>query len=68
MTKNKVDQDQIAMLIADWQHGELTECTCICEKCPLNDELPINLVGKNKITMCNILTEMSCILNEVQND
>lgn len=66
--KNKVDQDQMAMLIADWEHGEFTECKCECEKCPLNDELPIKLVGKNKITICNMLTEMSDLFNEVQND
>lgn len=66
MAKNRVDQDQMAMLIADWEHGELTECTCDCENCPLNEELPIYILGHRKITMCNLLVEMSCILNEVQ--
>lgn len=66
--KNKVDQDQMAMLIADWEHGEFTKCTCDCENCPLNDELPIKLVGKQKITICNMLTEISYLFNEVQND
>lgn len=66
--KNKIDQDQMAMLIADWEHGEFTNCTCECENCPLNDELPIKLVGKKKITICNMITEMSYLFNEVQND
>ena len=66
--KNKHSQDQIAMLIADWEHGELTECTCECENCPLNKELPVKLVGKQKMTMCNMLTEMSALFNEVEHD
>lgn len=64
MCKNKYTQDDIAMIIADWEHGEWTECTCKCEHCILNREIPINLIGLKKITICNLLTEVSVLLNQ----
>lgn len=66
--KNKFDQDMIAMIIADWEHGEWTECDCLCEQCPLIKEIPIALVGFKKISICNMLTEMSVLLNQTEVD
>lgn len=67
--KEKLNPDQIAMIIADIEHGELTTCTGFdCENCALNKELPISLVGKKKVTLCNALTDMSAVLNEVEHD
>ena len=63
--KKKFDQDMIAMILADFQHGELTECTCECENCPLNKEMTLRL-AKNKCSICNMLTEISELLNEVE--
>lgn len=34
--KNKLNQDQIAMLLADWHDGEYTKCDCECVNCPLD--------------------------------
>lgn len=67
--KNKFNPDQIAMIIADMEHGELTTCTGFeCKNCALNKELPISLVGKKKVTICNALVYMSVELNEVEYD
>lgn len=67
--KEKLNPDQIAMIIADIEHGELTTCIGFdCENCALNKELPISLVGKKKVTLCNALTDMSAVLNEVEHD
>lgn len=66
--KTKLDQDQVTMILADWEHGELTKCTCECENCALNEELPIRIVGRKKITYCNMLTEMSVLINGEYND
>lgn len=64
--KNKINQDTVAMIIADWEHGEWTECDCECKNCPLIKELPINLIGLKKLTICNALTEMSVLLNQIE--
>ena len=64
--KNKFNQDTIAMIIADWEHGEWTKCDCLCKQCPLTKELPIGLVGTKKLSICNMLTEMSVILNQIE--
>lgn len=64
--KNKYTQDDIAMIIADWEHGEWTKCTCECKKCPLNKEIPISIIGLRKLTICNILTEISVLLNQIE--
>ena len=67
--KIKINPDQLAMIIADMEHGELTSCAGFeCENCALNKELPISLVGKKKVTLCNALVEMSAVLNEVEYD
>lgn len=67
--KNKFNPDQIAMIIADMEHGELTSCTGFeCENCALNKELPISLVGRKKVTICTGLVEMSVVLNEVEHE
>ena len=63
MLKNKLDQDQMAMIIADWLDGELTTCRDIpyCDKsCPLTKEF---IQG---MTICQALEEMSEKLNEVE--
>lgn len=67
--KTKINPDQIAMIIADMEHGELTSCAGFeCENCALGKELPISLIKRNKVTICNVLTEMATILNEVEHD
>lgn len=65
----KMNPDQIAMIVADMEHGELTTCKGFeCDNCALNKELPLSLVGNRKATICNVLTEMSVVLNEVEHD
>ena len=65
--KGKITQDQLAMIIADMEHGEITTCEgCECDNCPLNKELPISLVGFKRVTICNALVYMSTMLNEVE--
>lgn len=67
--KDKLTPDQIAMIVADWEDGELSTCKEYeCDNCPLNKELPISLVGINKVTICNMLVNMSVLLNEVEYD
>lgn len=67
--KDKLNPDQIAMIIADMEHGELTSCEGFdCENCALNKELPVSLVNRKKVTICNALVEMSVVLNEVEHD
>lgn len=67
--KIKINPDQVAMIIADWEHGEVTTCQGFeCENCALNKELPISLVGNKKVTLCNTMAEMSTVLNEVEHD
>lgn len=66
--KNKIDQDQMAMLIADWEDGELTTCRDItCENCPLNKKVKVTSAYRFQ-TMCSILVEMSIRLSEVEYD
>lgn len=63
MTKNKINQDQMAMLIADWIDGELSTCRDLphCTKnCPLNVEF------MNGDTICQVLEQMAEKLNEVE--
>lgn len=57
--KNKIDQDTIAMIIADFQHGELTTCTCECKDCPLYKSIPIET---KKFRICDLLTEISTLI------
>lgn len=65
--KRKLNPDQVAMIIADWQHGEFTTCQGFeCENCALNEELPISFVDNNKVTLCNVMVQMSEVLNEVK--
>lgn len=63
MLKNKLDQDQMAMILADWIDGELTTCEdmpyCVKE-CPLNKEF------KDGLTICETLELMAEKLNEVE--
>ena len=67
--KAKLNPDQVAMVIADWEHGELTTCKGFkCENCALYKELPISLVGNKRVILCNALVEMSAVLNEVEHD
>ena len=67
--KNKINQEGIALIIADFQHGEITECTCECIVCPLNKKLPVELVAKeSNLTICNMLTEMSVLYEVNKND
>ena len=67
--KEKLNPDQLAMIIADMEHGELTDCKGFeCSNCALNKELPICIVGNKKLTICNGLVAMSTILNEVEYD
>ena len=62
--KNKIDQDMVAMIIADFQHGELTTCTCECKDCPL-----YRRVNKDSETrICDLLTEISVLLDKVEYD
>lgn len=61
--KNKLNQDQVAMIIADWVDGELTTCTDIpvgCSGCPLDKEF------KGSLTICGVLEMMAEKLNEVE--
>lgn len=61
MKKNKLDQDQVAMIIADWLDGELTTCDDLdyCSKsCPLNKEF------NEGITICQGLEQMAEVLNK----
>lgn len=63
LNKNKIDPDFLAYIIADMDHGEITTCDGFdCSTCKLNKELPYFLVGNNKITICNMLVEMSNLL------
>lgn len=65
----KINPDQLAMIVADIEHGELTTCEGFtCENCALNKELPLPLVGNRKATICNVLVKMSIVLNEVEHD
>ncbi len=67
--KDKFTPDQIAMIIADFEHGELTSCKGYeCDNCALNKELPVSLIGTRKMTICNMLVNMSVLLNEVEHD
>ena len=62
MMKNKLDQDQVAMLIADWLDGEWSTCEGLdtYEKCPLNKRMD------NNITICHTIELMSEKLNEIE--
>ena len=68
--KDKMTPDQSAMIIADWEHGELTSCEGYeCDNCALNKRLPKSLVGSMvKLTMCNVLMSMCTMLSEVEHD
>lgn len=60
--KKKLNQDDLAMIIADMEHGELTTCSTIdCEKCPLDLEITL---GKENFSICYLLTKVSERLNE----
>lgn len=61
--KNKLNQDQIAIILADWIDGELTTCEDLeyCStSCPLNKEF------RNGVTICQTLELISEKLNEVE--
>lgn len=63
MLKNKLDQDQVAMIIADWVHGELTTCDDMplnCAGCPLDKDF------MNGNTICRTLELMAEKLEEVE--
>ena len=63
MLKNKLDQDQMAMILADWLAGELTTCegmTHCVKECPLNKDL------KDGLTICETLGLIAEKLNEVE--
>lgn len=63
MLKNKLNQDQMAMILADWLDGELTTCedmTHCIKECPLNKDL------KGGFTICEILGLIAEKLNEVE--
>ena len=65
MYKNKIDQDQMAMIIADWLDGELTTCEGIdgcTSNCPLNKKLDLG------ITICHMLEIMAEKLQEVEGE
>ncbi|HSQ89773.1 hypothetical protein [Romboutsia sp.] len=67
--KNKLNPDQVAMIIADWHDGELMSCKkAVCENCALNKELPIAVVGVKKMTLCNMMCEMATVLHEVEHE
>lgn len=68
--KEKITPDQIAMIIADLEHGELTSCEGYeCNNCALNKRLPKSLVGTViNLTICNVLMSMSTMLSEVEHD
>lgn len=57
--KNKLTPDDIAMIIADMQHGELTTCIDIsCKKCPLFLKVDIDEVDLKdgaRYTICDLL-------------
>lgn len=63
MLKSKLNQDQIAMIIADWTHGELTTCDDMppdCNGCPLDK----NFINGN--TICQTIELMAEKLEEVE--
>lgn len=67
--KDKLTPDQIAMIVADWEDGELSTCEeYACDNCPLEKELPKSLVGTKKMTICDMLVNMSVLLHEVEHD
>ena len=67
--KKKLNPDDIAMIIADWEDGELTTCEGIeCDNCPLDKQVPLPLRTRNSISICNLIMEMSLVMSEVEHD
>lgn len=67
--KKKLNPDDIAMIIADWEDGELTTCEGIeCDNCPLDKQVPLPLRTRKSVSMCNLIMEMSLIMSEVEHD
>ena len=67
--KKKLSPDDIAMIIADWEDGELTTCEGIeCDNCPLDKQVPLPLRTRNSVSICNLIMEMSMIMSEVEHD
>ena len=61
--KNKINQDQMAMLISDWVDGELTTCRDM-EHC--GDSCPLNKEFMDGITICQGLEIMSEVFDKVE--
>ena len=59
--KNKLTPDNIAMILADAQHGEWTTCEGVsCKKCPLSLEVDLEGVKFKdgaKYTICDLMTK-----------
>ena len=65
MKKSKLTPDQVAMIIADWQDGELFSCKDInCKNCVLN----IVYDKKTGFTICDSFIAMSERLNDVEDE
>lgn len=59
--KNKLNQDQVAMIIADWLDGELSTCDDLAycsTSCPLNKKF------MEDMTICQALEQMAEVLNK----
>ena len=64
--KNKIDVDQLAMILADFEHGEITTCKGFeCKTCPLGKDTTF-IVKNKKLDICDMLIHISNLLSEVE--
>lgn len=67
--KNKLTPDDIAMILADIQHGEWTTCEGVkCKECPLSLKVSldgIELFDDAMYTICDLLTKSAERLTEL---
>lgn len=63
--KNKIDVDQVAMILADFNHGEVTTCKGTdCDNCPLGKDF-LEIEGKTA-DICDVLMMISDELEKVE--
>ena len=73
--KNKLTPDQLAMILADFTHGELNSCNGYsCENCTMSKMLKLDLKSKSmkvaelEMSICALVLQISESFNEVEND
>lgn len=61
MTKHKINEKELAHILADLEHGEITVCEGKCRDCALSKEIPFGITLK-PMSICNLLSEIAVLL------